>query len=103
VLDAARDAANRWIFPELLDEGLEPWDGTTDVYLVASHHPTHAVDVTESLALGVESLRAHRAYLDGLGREFDAEEFLRGFTAQAGARLGVPHAIAFERIRLQGV
>jgi LmbE family N-acetylglucosaminyl deacetylase len=27
VLDAARDAANRWIFPELLKEGLEPWNG----------------------------------------------------------------------------
>ena len=24
-LDAARDAGNRWIFPELLEEGLEPW------------------------------------------------------------------------------
>ena len=27
VLDAARDAGNRWIFPELLDEGFEPWGG----------------------------------------------------------------------------
>src|SRR5262249_8854919 len=27
VLDAARDAGNRWIFPELLAEGLEPWSG----------------------------------------------------------------------------
>ena len=26
-LDAARDAGNRWVFPELLDEGLEPWSG----------------------------------------------------------------------------
>ena len=26
-LDASRDAGNRWIFPELLDEGLEPWNG----------------------------------------------------------------------------
>ena len=24
-LDAVRDAGNRWVFPELLDEGLEPW------------------------------------------------------------------------------
>src|SRR5690606_9224628 len=27
VLDGARDAANRWIFPDLLEEGLEPWGG----------------------------------------------------------------------------
>src|SRR5262249_53354615 len=26
-LDAARDAGNRWIFPELEDEGLPPWNG----------------------------------------------------------------------------
>src|SRR5512139_1798764 len=24
-LDAIRDADNRWVFPELVDEGLEPW------------------------------------------------------------------------------
>ena len=103
VLDAARDAANRWIFPELLDDDLEPWAGTTEVYVMGSNHPTHAVDVTDSLAIGVESLRAHRAYLDGLGRNFDPERFLRGFTAHAGSALGVPHAVAFGQIRLQGV
>src|SRR6266536_157020 len=26
-LDAARDAGNRWVFPELGEEGLEPWSG----------------------------------------------------------------------------
>ncbi len=24
-VDALRDAGNRWVFRELLDEGLEPW------------------------------------------------------------------------------
>jgi hypothetical protein len=51
---------------------------------------------------GVASLRAHRTYLDGLGRDFDPEGFLRGFTARAGAALGVPHAVG-GRIQLQGV
>lgn len=103
VLDAARDAANRWIFPELLGDGLEPWAGTTDIYVMGSNHPSHAVDVTDSLATGVASLRAHRAYLEGLGRNFDPEAFLRSFTAQAGPALGVRHAVAFGRIQLQGV
>ena len=39
VFDATRDAANRWIFPELLDEGLEPWNG---VRFVAVFGPEHA-------------------------------------------------------------
>jgi hypothetical protein len=46
---------------------------------------------------------AHRACLDGLGRDFDPEEFLRAFTGPAGVALGVRHAVAFERIRVQGV
>ena len=103
VLDAGRDAANRWIFPELLDDGLEPWAGATEVYLMGADQPTHAVDVTDSLATGIESLRAHRAYLDGLGRHFDPDRFLREFTARAGSALGVRHAVAFAQIRLQGV
>ena len=60
--------------------------GATDVYLMGADDPTHAVDVTDSLAAGVASLRAHRAYLDGLGRDFDPEQFLRAVTAGAGER-----------------
>ena len=103
VLDAARDAANRWIFPELLDEGFEPWPGVSHVYVMGSNHPTHAVDVTSTLDAGVESLEAHRAYLDGLGRDFDQSEFLRAMTIEPGRALGVKHAVALGRVQLAGV
>jgi LmbE family N-acetylglucosaminyl deacetylase len=36
VLDATRDAGARWIFPELLNEGLEPWRGVKDIYVAAT-------------------------------------------------------------------
>jgi LmbE family N-acetylglucosaminyl deacetylase len=103
VLDAARDAGNRWILPELLDEGLEPWAGVRHVYVMGAGETTHAVDVTATVDAGVESLRAHGAYLRGLGREFDPDAFVRGHTASAGRAIGVPHAVAFGRIQLQGV
>lgn len=103
VLDAARDAANRWIFPQLVAEGLDPWAGTTDVYLMGAEDPAHAVDVTDSLPLGIASLRAHQAYLDGLGRDFDPEAFLQNMTSRAGATLGVSNAVTFGRVQLQGV
>ncbi|MDD7967751.1 PIG-L deacetylase family protein [Actinomycetospora lemnae] len=103
VLDAARDAGNRWIFSELLDEGYAPWDGVRHVYVMGANEPTHAVDVTDALEPGVASLRAHEAYLRGLGRDFDPETFVRGMTAMAGPALGVPHAVAFAQIQLQGV
>ena len=103
VLDAARDAANRWIFPELLEEGLDPWGGTTHLYVMGSGTPTHGADVGDHLDAGIESLRAHRAYLDGLGRDFDVAGFLRMMTAEPGRALGVEHAVAFGCVQLAGV
>jgi LmbE family N-acetylglucosaminyl deacetylase len=103
VLDAARDAANRWIFPDLVAEGLEPWAGATHVYVMGSNRPTHAVDITTTLDAGIESLEAHRTYLDGLGRDFDPGEFLRAMTIEPGRVLGVKHAVAFGRVQLAGV
>ena len=45
------------------------------------------------LDLGVESLRAHRAYIDGLGWEhFDEVEFLESFCRPAGSAFGTTYA-----------
>src|SRR5829696_665749 len=54
-LDAARDAGNRWIFPELSDEGFHAWAGVRHVYVMGSNQPTHAVDVTDTIDDGIES------------------------------------------------
>jgi len=55
VLDAARDAANRWIFPELLQEGLQPWGGVKMVCISGSPRTDHGVDVTDFLDKGIAS------------------------------------------------
>lgn len=100
-LDAVRDAGNRWVFAEQIrDEGLEPWDGVRAVWAAGSPESRHAVDVTATFERGVESLKAHDAYLGGLGWHFDPEEFLQGVTRQAGSRLGTTYAAAFEVFRL---
>lgn len=97
VIDAARDAGNRWIFRDQLTDGLEPWGGVREVLAQGSPEAGHAVDTTASFDRGVASLVAHKAYIDGLGWEhFDPEEFLEGPARQAGTRLGVPRATAFE-------
>ena len=97
LVDGARDAANRWVFDELLVEGFEPWGGARLVAFAASPLPTHGVDVTGHLDAGVASLEAHQAYLQNLGgATFDARDFLSANAAADGARLGVKHAIAFE-------
>lgn len=101
VLDAARDAANRWIFTELLDEGLEPWDGAKRVALAASPYATHAVDITGWLHKGIASLEAHEKYMSGLGDAWPpVDMFLTGMAEADGPRLGVEHAVAFELIEL---
>lgn len=96
-LHASQDAGNRWIFPEQLSEGLEPWGGIRQVWAAASPQSTHAVDTTETFDAAVASLAAHRAYIEGLGWEdFDPAEFLEGMSRPTGRRLGVTHAAAFE-------
>lgn len=101
VLDASRDAANRWIFPELLDEGHEPWGGVRRVALAASPYATHAVDITGWLPRGIASLEAHEQYLAGLGDDWPpADMFLTAQAEADGARAGVEHAVAFELVEL---
>jgi LmbE family N-acetylglucosaminyl deacetylase len=101
VLDAVRDAANRWVFREQIDEGLPKWDGVREVWASGSPLARHAADTTDTFDLGVRSLEAHAAYLRGLGAgDFDPEEFLEGFSRQTGNRLGVRYAAGFEVLRL---
>jgi LmbE family N-acetylglucosaminyl deacetylase len=97
VLDAVRDAGNRWVFPELLAEGLEPWGGVTQVWAAGSPDARHGVDITATFAQGVASLRAHEAYLRGLrSGTCDPETYLAGLGRAAGARLGTHYGAAFE-------
>lgn len=96
VLDACRDAANRWVFSDAGD----PWPGIRDVYVAGAEAATHFVDVGETLETGVASLREHRAYIEGLGRAFDPDEFLRNMAGFAGMVAGCEYAVAFRRYRV---
>jgi LmbE family N-acetylglucosaminyl deacetylase len=99
VLDAVRDAGNRWIFPEQIADGLEPWGGVRAVWAFGSPTSTHAVDTTDTFDAGVASLQAHAAYIDGLGWEnWDPREFLEGTARATGQRIGVAFAAPFEVI-----
>ncbi|MFP1625508.1 PIG-L deacetylase family protein [Streptomyces sp. 5K101] len=99
-LDAAGDAGNRWIFPELISEqGLDPWDGVRWVAVAGSTNPTHAVDARPGLERSVRSLLEHRMYIEGL-TDKDPEEycrtFLTGMAEAAAPRFGGRPAVTFE-------
>jgi LmbE family N-acetylglucosaminyl deacetylase len=94
VLDACRDAANRWMFPE----AGEPWGGVDAIYISGGEAlATHYVDVGETISLGVSSLEEHRAYIDGLGTEFDPDRFLRDNAGYGGMAAGCEYAVLLRR------
>ena len=43
------------------------------------------------------SLRQHRAYIEGLGHEFDPDEFLKNMAGYVGLAAGCEYAVAFHR------
>ncbi|MFI0238698.1 PIG-L deacetylase family protein [Streptomyces sp. NPDC016845] len=98
-LDAAADAGNRWIFPELTEQGLEPWGGVRWVAVAGSTRPTHAVDARAGLERSIRSLLEHRTYIEVLTDE-DPETYCRTFltrNAQVAAdRFGGRPAVPFE-------
>ncbi len=97
-LDAARDAGNRWIFPELVHEGLAPWGGVRYVCFAAAQEPTHGVDITgEPLQRGIASLAAHAQYTQGLGTGgFEPGPFLTWMARMSGPAIGVEEAVLFD-------
>lgn len=100
LIDAARDAANRWVFT---GAGGDPWGGVRFALFGGSPDATHYVDVTDTIDRGVASLREHAVYLDHLADGTvgkDPDPFLRGMAQAGGAQVGVPYATTFELIGL---
>lgn len=97
VVDAVRDAANRWLFP---DAGPR-WDGVRAIAVAASPRARHAVDISEHLDAAVASLTAHREYLAALAAPGeDPAADLRDDARDAAARLpGSTAATPFELLR----
>ena len=98
--DAALDAVfpsagTRFIFEELLAEGLEPHE-VAQVYLHGSEHPDTWVDVGDFLETKLAALREHRSQLG----EWDPSEMLRGWSAEQGGKQGLAAAECYRRMIL---
>ncbi|MER6047360.1 PIG-L family deacetylase [Streptomyces sp. NPDC001793] len=102
VLDAAADAGNRWIFPELADaEGLPPWTGVRWTAVAGSPRPTHAAEVGPGIDRAVDSLAAHTTYIRALtAPDQDPHAYARDFLDRAFATAAARHhgrpAVLFE-------
>lgn len=93
VYPAARDRHN---FPELLDEGLEPWK-VRQVLVTGVERPNLWIDVSETFATGLAALRCHASQVDDWAA---VEERLRERSAEAGRPVGLSLAQAFLSVLL---
>ena len=99
--DAALDAVfpsagTRYIFPELLAEGLEPHD-VKEVYVHGHSEPNHWVDITETIEIKIAALQRHNSQV---GDWDDLPEGIRSWAREAGAAQGMAYAESFKRIIL---
>lgn len=86
----------RPIFPELLDEGLEPHK-VGELYINLSLNPTHYNDISSTIDDKVASLRAHVSQL-GAGDDFEngAKKWIMQSNAESGEHVGVGYAEYFK-------
>ncbi|MEP6469906.1 MAG: PIG-L deacetylase family protein [Chloroflexota bacterium] len=93
VYPAARDRLN---FPELLDEGLEPWK-VRQVLVTGVERPNLWIDVADTFEVGLQALQRHVSQIDDWA---EVERRMRERAAEAGASVGLPLAQAFLSILL---
>lgn len=88
-------AETRPIFPELLEEGLEPHK-VSELYINLSEGSTHYVDITPYMDAKMDSLRAHVSQL-GSGEEFDngVAKWITKSNNDGGKLVGVEYAEFF--------
>jgi LmbE family N-acetylglucosaminyl deacetylase len=81
-------------FPELLEEGYEPWKGLRDIYIAGPAGGGHAVDITTSIDRKIEALRAHRSQID-----WDVEPMIRGWAKANGQEHNFEYAELYRVLR----
>jgi LmbE family N-acetylglucosaminyl deacetylase len=96
-LDAVFPSAEtRFIFPELLAEGLEPHK-VREVWIAGSLAPDTWIDIADTLDVKCAALRAHVSQI-GVGEW--VEGLLREWAADAGKPAGIAYAESYKRMVL---
>ena len=88
-------AGSRPIFPELLDEGLEPHQ-VKELYLAGDDKQANVhVDISSTIERKIEALRCHKSQIDvGDG------QWIRDWASEVGKPVGLQYAEAFRVITL---
>lgn len=86
-------ARNPYSFPELLPEGLQPYE-VEEAWVTGTEFPDHFVDVTETVEKKLEALHCHQSQ-----HRRDPSEWVRTRLADQGRAHGMAYAEAFRRVR----
>lgn len=78
-------------FPELLDEGLEPWKGLREIYVAGPGGGETAVDITSAIDRKVAALECHESQVG----DWDVGSMVRAWTKINGSEHGYEHAELF--------
>lgn len=87
-------AGTRPIFPELLDEGLEPHN-VAELWLMLSMEPTHAVDIADVMDTKIEALLKHESQLGP-----EVVDWIREMNVEMGKLAGVEYAEVYRIMTL---
>ncbi|NCF64632.1 MAG: PIG-L family deacetylase [Chloroflexi bacterium] len=86
------------LYPDLAAEGLEGHK-VNFVYVHWGQEPNIYVDIGDVVDLKIEALQQHKSQLG----DWDPEEMIKTWSAEAGKKVGFDHAEAFRRITLKPV
>ncbi len=81
-------------FPELLDEGLEPWRALRELWIAGPGLKPRLVDITATIDRKIAALMCHHSQVGDDAERIAA--FVRKFSAAAGATGGFEYAESFE-------
>lgn len=91
------DARNRWQFPELLAEGLEPFI-VREVFLMNPAQPDTWIDIEDTLEVKLRALGQHKSQLDATAA--GVADRIRAWAARNAEGHGMRYAEAFKRMVL---
>ena len=86
-------------FPELLDEGLEPWRGLREVWITGPGESPRVVDITDHMERKIEALSCHVSQVGENIEEIAG--WVRQYSEQLGRAAGFEYAERF-RVIAQG-
>lgn len=83
-------------FPELLEEGVEPWRGLRELWIMGPGEKPVVVDISDHVDRKIQALMCHESQVGTDSQRVG--DFVRRFTAEAGKPHGFAYAESFQVI-----